>query len=360
MKILNEFIKKNHDLVDQMKACSYSYDKNNLNLHHLEGDVWTHTMMAYTNTVKYKCSNIVKWAVILHDIGRIYTRNENKKHKRISFGNFEGVSVFTSIDVLNKTDLTHDEKIKIFKIISYQYTIIDHIKYNKPSIKKLLSKFQYEENILEELAQYARCDLLGRKISQSKINMYNKKNMQDFITYTKNIKQNKKILMTKKYSITILVGPPCSKKSTWVEANRGDSIIINRDSCVEEIGRKYNKNNYDEAYYYMRDNKNIKDEVDALDDKKGIEAKNSKNKNIIIDNPNLSIKNRRKWIDAFKVTHVIKLIVFLPSFEQLQKCSKERGKKINKNISRQNFINKFKLFNFPLLNEGIDYITYKK
>lgn len=89
MKILNEFIKKNHDLVDQMKACSYSYDKDNLNLHHLEGDVWTHTMMAYTNTVKYKCSNIVKWAVILHDIGRIYTRSENKEHKRVSFGNFE-------------------------------------------------------------------------------------------------------------------------------------------------------------------------------------------------------------------------------------------------------------------------------
>jgi predicted kinase len=360
MHILNKFIKNNPDLVDQMKACYYAYDKDNLNLHHLEGDVWTHTMMAYTNAVKYKCSDIVKWAVILHDIGRIYTRSENKEHKRVSFGNFEGVSVFTSIDILNKTDLTDDEKIKIFKIISYQYTIIDYLKYNKPSIKKLLSKFKYEENILEELAQYARCDLLGRKISQSRISMYNKKNMQEFITYTKTIKQNTKDLSTKKNIVTILVGPPCSKKSTWVEANAGDAIVINRDSCVEEIGKKYNKNSYDEAYYYMRDNQNIKDEVDTLDDKKDTEAKNSKNKNIIIDNPNLSLKNRREWIDAFKVTHIIKLIVFLPSFEQLQKCSKERGEKINKNISRQNFINKFKLFNFPLLNEGIDYISYKK
>ena len=128
MKILNEFIKNNHDLVDQMKACNYHYNDDNLNLHHLEGDVWTHTMMAYTNAVKYKCSDIVKWAVILHDLGRVYTRSENKEHERVSFGNFEGASVFTSISVLDKTDLTHDEKIKIFKIISYQYTAIDHIK----------------------------------------------------------------------------------------------------------------------------------------------------------------------------------------------------------------------------------------
>ena len=237
MEILNEFIKNNHALVDQMKACSYSYDKDNLNLHHLEGDVWTHTMMAYTNAVKYKCSNIVKWAIIIHDIGRIYTRNENKEHKRVSFGNFEGVSVFTSIDILNKANLTHDEKIKILKIISYQYTVIDHIKYNKPSIKKLLSKFKYEESILEELAQYVRCDLLGRKISQSRISMYDKKTMQHFITYTKAIKQNSKDSTRKKNSVTILVGPPCSKKSTWVEANVGDAIVISRDSCVEEIGK---------------------------------------------------------------------------------------------------------------------------
>lgn len=74
MKILSEFIKNNNDLIDLMKNSSYHYDNENLNLHHLEGDVWTHALMAYINSVKYKCSTYVKWAVLLHDIGRIYTR----------------------------------------------------------------------------------------------------------------------------------------------------------------------------------------------------------------------------------------------------------------------------------------------
>jgi len=358
MHILNEFIKKNTKLINMMKSCSYQYDKNDLNLHHLEGDVWTHTMMSYQNSEKYNCSIYVKWAIILHDIGRILTRSENTKKGLVSFGNFEGASVYSSIDVLNKTNLTDEEKIKILKIISFQYTVIDHIKYNKPTRNKLLRKFRYEEDILQELAQYVRCDLLGRDIDKRRIHLYNKERMQDFINFTKTLNKTTQDIKRKRNSVYILVGPPCSKKSTWVNKNNSGKIVLNRDLCVEEIGKRYGKDNYDDAYYYTKANKNIKEKVDILYKKREEYAKNSNDVDIIIDNPNLTLKNRKEWIKAFKNTYTIKVVIFLSSFDDLIICDKQRGEKINKKIGKQGLVNKLKTFQYPLLNEGIDYIVY--
>ncbi|WP_455756582.1 AAA family ATPase [Sulfurimonas sp.] len=358
MEILNNFIKTNSELVDMMKKCSYHYDENDLNLHHLEDDVWSHTKKSYQNTIQYNTSIYVKWAILLHDIGRVLTRRENTQEAYVSFGDFEGVSIFMSIDILNKTDLSEVEKVRILKIISYHYTIIDHIKYAKPSKGNLLRIFKYEEELLKDLSHYVRCDLLGRVIDESKAHLYNVNKMDDFITYTQGIQNKSKNIEDKKNTVTILVGPPCSKKSFWTDENKNDSIVINRDSCVEEIGRKYLKNSYNEAYNFMNDNENIKEEVDTLDEDRENYAKNSEDMDIIIDNPNLNIKNRKEWIDAFRETHIIKVIVFLSPLDELIKCNKDRGEKINKNVTKKVLLNKLKTFEFPLLNEGIDYIEY--
>jgi len=309
--------------------------------------------------MKYKCSKFVKWAVILHDLGRIYTRKINIQKKRISFGDFEGASIFSSIEVLNKTNLTLDEKVKIYKIISYQYTAIDHVKHNSPKIDILLNKFKYEEDVLKELAEYVRCDLLGRKIDKNIINLYNPIKMQNFINNTKNLKQNSKNMNNTKNSVNILVGPPCSKKSTWVNNYNKNAIIISRDSCIEQIGNKYNKCNFDDARKFMKEDKEIKEEVDNLDKENCIYAINSKDRDIIIDNPNLYFKNRKKWIDALKTTHTIKITIFLSSLNELIKCNKKRGEEINKRITQKVLLNKLSTFSYPLLNEGIDYITYE-
>ncbi|PHS56067.1 MAG: hypothetical protein COB17_10445 [Sulfurimonas sp.] len=359
MKILNTFIKNNTDLVKDMKTCLYHYNKNNLNLHHLESNVWTHTVMSYYNTIKYKYSDYVKWAILLHDIGRTLTRKENRLQEHVSFGDFEGVSIFLSIDILNKTNLSNNEKIKIMKIISYQYLVINFIKYDKPTKNKLINIFKYEEDILQNLAQYVRCDLLGRKVDESLIHLYDKTKMKDFINYTKTISTSKQDIKNNKYLINILVGPPCSKKSTWVKKHKKNAIIVNRDSCIEEIGKKYNKHNHDDAYYYIKSNKDAKIEIDTLYKKRKNYAKNSINKNIIIDNPNLELKSRKEWIDVFKDTHIIKVILFLSSFNDLVKCCEKRGIETNKNITKKELLNKLKTFTYPLLNEGINFINYE-
>ena len=87
-------------------------------------------------------------------------------------------------------------------------------------------------------------------------------------------------------------------------------------------------------------------------------AKKSINKNIVIDNPNLTIKNRKEWIDIFANTHNIEVILFLTPFSDLIDCNKLRGNAINKTISQNGLINKLKTFIFPILNEGIDSFQY--
>jgi len=324
MKILNNFIKNHPKLVAMMKNCTYCYDEKNLNLHHLEGDLWTHTVMAYENTIKYNSSIYVKWAVVLHDLGRIVTRAED-----------------------------------LLTILSYQYNGIDYIKHNNPSIDELTDKFKYQENILKELSHYVHCDLLGRKIDESRIHLYDIDKMEQFIKLTENIQVTKHAVNNKTNILNILVGPPCSRKSSWVEKHNDNAIVISRDSCVQEIGKKYNKHNYDDSYDLTYNNEDIKKEVDNLEKHKEDIAKNSINKNIIIDNPNLKYKNRKEWIDMFKDTHTVVVTIFLPSFDDIIICTQKRSDKINKTVTKQIILEKLEYFSYPLLSEGIEHINYE-
>ena len=342
-----------------MKNCTYYYDEKNLNLHHLEGDLWTHTVMAYENTIKYNSSIYVKWAVVLHDLGRIVTRAEDLENKSIYFGYFEGASIYMSINILNKTDLSIDEKNIILTILSYQYNGIDYIKHNNPSIDELTDKFKYQENILKELSHYVHCDLLGRKIDESRIHLYDIDKMEQFIKLTENIQVTKHAVNNKTNILNILVGPPCSRKSSWVEKHNDNAIVISRDSCVQEIGKKYNKHNYDDSYDLTYNNEDIKKEVDNLEKHKEDIAKNSINKNIIIDNPNLKYKNRKEWIDMFKDTHTVVVTIFLPSFDDIIICTQKRSEKINKTVTKQIILEKLEYFSYPLLSEGIEHINYE-
>jgi len=109
----------------------------------------------------------------------------------------------------------------------------------------------------------------------------------------------------------------------------------------------------------MKSDKRIKKEVDALDERREDIAKNSINTNIIIDNPNLSLKNRKEWIDIFSETHQIEVILFLTPFTDLIICDEKRAIKRKKTIGQKGLINKLKTFIFPLSSEGIDRIQYK-
>lgn len=360
MELLEWFINTFPSLVKKMKECSYHYDHETLNKHHLEGDVWTHTMMALAHAVNNEVSVTIQWAVLLHDIGRIYTRYENKADQYVEFGDFEGVSCYMALEIMNKARLKKKEQIKILKIISYHYTIIDHVKYDTPSLGEMLKTFKYEEESLLDLADYVECDLRGRIITESRKHLYAFNQIQQKITAIKSTPLNRSKHTTRNQTLYLLVGPPGAGKSTWVGSHKdiNRSLLISRDSCILEVGKKYGKNNYDDAYDFTYDNKVIKKEVDALDEARELVAKETKTKNIIIDNPNLKIGNRKEWIDELKQTHMVKVILFLTPFHILSQRNDKRSTVTKKSITHNELIIKLKTFSFPLPSEGIDEIEH--
>jgi len=352
------FMKTFPNYVLMMRECSYHYKNLTFNQHHLEGDVWSHTVMAYNLGIKNSVSEEVLWALLLHDIGRVFTRNEIEKKRHVSFGDFEGVSCFVALEILNKSKLTNNQKVNILKIISYQYTIIDFIKYDDPTEDEIIETFLYEKELLNNLAHYVECDLFARVIGSSKTHLYNIEKIKKFQESLKLFDNRKKASSLKKNTLYILVGPPCSRKSSWIKNIESDFIVISRDRYTQEIGKKYEKYSYDESYELMKNNKDVKKEVLALEEECEEYAKNSKGRDIIIDNPNLKLSHRKEWIDALSSSHKIKVILFLTPFKSLLTCSENRSKSIKKSLDEEGYIYKLKTFSYPLLNEGIDEIEH--
>lgn len=80
------------DLVKSMKNCSHHYDEDNLNAYHLEGDIFTHTMMVYkTAELLSNDNDLVKWSTLLHDIGKPRSMEIVEKHVEFDGLSDEGI-----------------------------------------------------------------------------------------------------------------------------------------------------------------------------------------------------------------------------------------------------------------------------
>ena len=344
------------DYVEEMKICEYSHPEGDANKHHLEGDVWSHTLLAYEYGVSRGAPRAILWALLLHDIGRVHTRMEDDEERRVFFSDFEGVSCFVALEMLKRARVQQKEQLIILKLIAFQYTIIDYIKYDSPDKNELLKLFEYEEEILYYLALYVECDLFGRKVDESVSHLYDIEKIKEFQKFAKDKKNKIKKVQRKKNRLYLLVGPPCSRKSTWMQRQSGKFLVVNRDSSMEHIGKKYNKHTFNEAYDLIESSESIKKEVSAH--YRHIESfvKKSKNIDIIIDNPNLKLKHRKEWIDIFHTTHTIKAILFLSSFEALVQCDRARYMSSGKSIGDGAILDKLVDFIYPLPSEGIDEI----
>jgi predicted kinase len=358
MQLIEKFLLSHSSLVQKMENCSYGYSSKYPNLHHLEENIWTHTKSAYQHAINNSTSKYVKYAILVHDLGRLYTKEREKKTKKANFGHYEGVSVFASLDILHKFSLTKDEISRVIKIISYQYLIIDYIKYDNPSYETLLSILKYENDTLKDLIEYTKCDIAGRTIDKSVIHLYTNNKLDFLINNMKEVDFAEKETVVKPFNAYILVGPPCSRKSTWVSKRDSNHFIVSRDDCEEKIGEKYGITNYDDAYKFMRKHEHIKKEINQLEQQQMDEASAGKQIDIIIDNPNMEIKKRKFWIRALRKTHNIKVIVFLTPLETLFECNKNRSLKEKKSIHISVVLTKLKLFHMPLLSEGMDSIEY--
>jgi len=322
--MINWFIETFPDYHMMMKECSYMYKNTNSNQHHLEGDIWSFSSNSYEQGIINNVPRHILWALLLHETGRVITRVENHRRKNINFGDFEGASCFIALEVLQKAKLPIQEIVCILKIISHHYIIIEHLHKGKPNISKLIEKFKYEEELLKDLSIFIQCNFEARTVGEKLKKRYDINNVLNLISNLSNLKQSQKLPSHKKNDLYILVGPPCSQKTTWTKDREKSFIIFSKDNYLMQIGKKFSYFTHDKIDEFLRKNPIHSQELENIYMQETKRIKTIDNKNIIIDNMNLEARKRVEWIKAFKHTHIITIVLFMSSYKSLVLCDQQR------------------------------------
>jgi len=307
----------------------------------------------FNETERFDLNNINEFKKFVDD-------KKGKKSKR--FLGHEGISAFMVIDILNKTDLSTEDKIKIFQLIALHGSLFHYIK-TDGTIKADINKtFEGNGKLLEDLTHQVRADSFGRWADIEKVSdhdlLFVQRLPEHFVPFYSSLGEGV-CREVKPHNLTLLVGPPCSFKSTWVEKNKGDAVVISRDALVESVGVKYGINNYSDAFSFLLKNPEIEEkEVTNAMQNMGQTARKNK-QSVIIDMTNMSKKSRKKWLNQFEKDYNKKVVLFLTGYDVLVECNAKRGKETGKKINEPIVLNMVRSFSLPMYGEGIDSIEYQ-
>lgn len=352
--IVRNFITKYpsaHKSMQQTSHNELSIDPPMLSDWHLEGDIWTHTMMVLSETARAaQIKNGTKpllLAALLHDIGKVFTRDVRTDKGKVTFYGHPGISTFLASGMLEDIDpfLTERETIQTLRLINYHQILFDVTnKTSDKALSKLADKFaSYEDYSLPKHIQRLRiADSTGRigfhnsPIPQDKLEELNE---ITFKKYTEN--KYKDVETSPGRKAVILVGLPGSGKSTYAKNNLEKYTLISRDAQVEHLG---NGLPYNEAFKTVDQNK-----VDALY-QNIFSAAVGKGQNVVIDKTNLTYKSRMKSISQLKSNgYNIEIIVFMPLMSTIYHRNINRE---NKQIPQKIIRRMMTTFEMPFHTEG--------
>jgi predicted kinase len=340
-ELVAEFLKKCPKLAYEMKASDHNLriEDGLLSPHHIEGDVFCHTMMVCLIAELNKLSDVIMMACLLHDVGKPAARVVFEEEKKVKYIGHEGLSVFIALDCIKKMglNLSKRELSLLVNLISHHttlYRIMESDKYEA----KVLEKFKNNKELLNLLIQLSRCDALGR-FSDGKMKVVS---MEEKIQPLVDIIDESSFDRNYSNTLTLLIGPPLSGKTTWVKENRKDEVVISRDEIVLNLG---GLSSYAECWKSVD-----QDLVDKEFNRQVTEAFKQK-KNIIIDKTNCSLKSRRSVLGQASKLYKKKAVVFYTSYEELLVRGRERANSENKFVSERTIQEIMKSYYSPLYNE---------
>ena len=341
-KIINNFMLKNPKVIRQMVQCTHAYNETILNPFHIEGSIWTHTLMVckemeiiITKDKGLTTEEIkeLKWAALLHDIAKPITRYINKEREMVMFMGHESFGMFRALDVLGKEDtLSEKNKINIILLIGL------HSFLQKNTNKKVEESFVGQERLLNSVQKLYRADNDGRYIVGEIRGITDKYTIQE------------KTRLEYNNTINILIGPHLSGKTMYVNNVKSDKFIISRDALlkrhfgdlgksIKQIKTKFNKEN--------------QDRLNCIIEAQIVNAVKS-GKEIFIDASNLSKQEREIYINnKLLVTYKKKAIIFVTSYGELMSRNRDRKRVPNFIIEKE-----CKRLSIPFYNE-FDEILYK-
>jgi len=347
-KITDWFQSNYPELFDLMKSTTHTHSNGRPNPFHLEGSVLAHTNMVLD---LLEDSNDIDFlfAGLFHDLGKIYTRKE-KENGRVSFSKHENVSMFKSIDILNKAKKEgfNIDILRVLKLINWHGSFwVRADEELKDRLSDIDLKYGNDLNIYYSLLSFTKADAFGRTMQSSS----EKERLSDFFVLLNNYTPYNHLKYPKHKpdkEVVFLIGPSGSGKSTYLKNNNDrfkDYSIISIDSFFDEKKLDYNSIDY---------SKNIdKAWKKVLND---ISKNVDSNKNIVIDMTNLSVIDRFKLLKRFPTTkYNHSAFVFLKGENFIREKNKFReGKKIPTSVINKQIEN----FEIPTFKEfsSIEYI----
>lgn len=341
-KIIKWFEENYKEYVEKMKNVTHSHDDGTPSPYHMEGSIWNHTMMVLEWLDSEKIELI--FAALLHDIGKTETRII--KGYKVSFTYHENVSTILCIDILKKAKETFEELdiLKTIKLIAWHGTLWTKNEVDNESMLKIIDlKYGHLKDFYKDFVTFVQADALGRILATKEDEDFVIDQVNFFSNYTPYDKMAYK--EKPKKEVIFMVGLSGSGKSTWIEKNKLNHIVISVDKHLEKGKLAYDSKNY---------KKEVKKGHDLLI--KEMHDLIAKEENVIVDMTNLSIEKRRKKLSKFPSTkYHKKAIVFLNDLETIKnRLNNRNGKKLNMDIIKSQIF-EFELPNYNEFDE-IDFI----
>jgi predicted kinase len=313
MTLVRWIQEKHKELVVLMMKCSHhTTDLSSLNPYHLEGDVWSHTLL-----VLEKAKNlpkIIQFALLCHDIGKIYCRRENEG--RVSFKGHEVYSAYISLELSKDYGFSKEEQLYIFKLISYHTSILKKLEQDESQSIVLRQQHGHPELFID-LLDMTYADGLGRVMEKLSprldfIDDYYSGILDTMLNNPKDKEDNQK-------TVTCLIGLPASGKTSWIKNNKiSNELIISRDDIAINKNISLNKK------LSKKDKDTLLKEVNLIK-----ESLVSKNKNIYIDMVNIVDRDRYASVKHIPLNYWFKAVIIITPLNILKTRSTNRDKKIS-------------------------------
>lgn len=304
-ELIKWFVKNHSNIVSRMKGCDHNFSSIHQNPYHLEGDVWTHTMMVmkmaeYLNddTMYDKLYNYLLIAALLHDIGKPEVRNKDIDNKKVSFYSHESVSMFLAVDILNDLEKSF-VGLRLDKQLILE-AIAMHINIYRLGLDKLEKRLTKNYDLAYLLQKLGEADHKGR--------------FYDLDSYVdRNIEPRSYRARKTDKKVVVMVGLPCSGKSYYIKKNfNKDWVVLSRDEIVMELGKELGLHTYQASWRSIDQNK--VDEVFWQRKKEAIAS----GKNVVVDKTHMSSKSRNRTLNGFDNSYLKEAVVIMTSIDVIK------------------------------------------
>lgn len=346
------FIRTYPELVQSMKECKHSYlnedGTERPNPFHLEDSIFVHTCMVFQNALSFKgkYSGALELCALLHDVGKVIARVQEDNKTR--FKCHEAISSYTVVDIvknaLKEGYIAGAYVDKILAVIALHGKLYEI----KPSeVKNYFDKSDWI--LFQMLADFCWCDANGRFASKGQDKYFDRRAYD--LGWSEVALASDKDEPNSKKNLIILIGPPCSGKSTWAKNNLKDYIRISRDDLLE--GMFKDRGTYSEIFKSLTEDEHSLIDIQLMKDYKLALAAGE---NIVIDMTSLSKKSRAKFLNGHKElkNYNKRAKVFFISEEEFSKRNEMRSLS-GKSIPHYLYLDMVKRFAFPLKDE-FDYV----